>query len=158
MNKVLLISVVGISLLGCGSKKDDKKVSTAPTTVEILPSSPGTPPTKVETEVTLGELVCKDAGGYITGCQFENRTLATKQTSLTKFTLLYDFNCVGDRLPILIDFDGVEIFLKQEAGKTLILYGYGPFEIKDSDPDRTVEASLQVGCKLEFKEFKFEAL
>lgn len=156
MIKALSISVVGLALLACGDKKDDKKASAAPT-VEILPSSPGTPPTKTETEVTLGELICKDAGGYITGCKFENRTLATKQNSLTKFTLTYDFNCVGDRLPILIDFDGVEVPLKQEAGKTMVLYGYGPFEIKDSDPDWTAEASLQVGCKLEFKEFKMEA-
>lgn len=77
---------------------------------------------------------------------------------MTRFTLNYDFNCQGDRLSIIVDFDGVEIPLKQEAGKTLVLYGYGLFTVKDADPELTAEGSLEPGCELNFREFKAEAI
>ncbi len=158
MLKLISISLLGLALFGCSNDSKDKKDEPTAVTPSVLPPSPDTGPVKTFTPVTLGELSCLDAGGYITGCKFTEKTLAAKQGTMTRFTLNYDFNCQGDRLPIIVDFDGVEIPLKQEAGKTLVLYGFGPFVVKDADPDLTAEGSLQPGCELNFSKFKTETI
>ena len=68
---------------------------------------------------------------HITNCQLEDKVLAEKQNALTKFTLTYDFACIGDSLSIVVAIDGAETGLKQESDVTLTLYGFGSVVLKN---------------------------
>lgn len=157
MEKLFLMSVCLLLLLGCGGKKDHKTYPEQLGPIEENTPSPLPAPIRTETEVVLGELTCTDKGGHITNCHLEDKVLAEKQSALTKFTLAYNFACIGDSLSIVVAIDGIETALKQESDVTLTLYGFGSVVLKTSDREVTKGAYVQPGCKLEVTDVKLEA-